>query len=149
MTKEDPTSSNLSSLVGGTGKPYAPFGAPRPPRSNVMTANKAHPQTCDSQSLFTDGGTGKPYAPLGAPRHPHTCNSSDSYGHAGNKTHAAEQRSPPVSPPWFEARPPQPLPSGTNSTQDSSGNLTQGTLNGDAHPSKAPPPATNHQKAPQ
>ena len=95
MTKEDPTSSTHTCLVGGTRKPYAPFGAPRLPRSNVMSATKAHPHTCDSQSLFTDGGTGRPYAPLGAPRHSCTFALSAPYGHAGNTAHATVQGSPP------------------------------------------------------
>ena len=139
MTKEESTSSNLSSMVGGTGKPYAPLGAPRHPRPNVMIANKAHPLTCDSRSLFTGSGTGKPYAPFGAPRHPSTCDSSDSYGHASVTTHAVKQGSPPASPPWSDACPPQPLTSGTSSTQDPADSPTQGTPNGEAHPSKAPP----------
>ena len=118
-----------------------------------MIANKAHPPTCDSHpptcdshSLFTGSGAGEPYAPFGAPRHPSTCDSSDSYGHASVTTHAVKQGSPPASPPWSDACPPQPLTSGTSSTQDPADSPTQGTPNGEAHPSKAPPshqPPTN------
>ena len=146
MPEEDPTSSKLSSMDGGTGKHYAPLGAPRPPRPNVMIFNKSHLLTCDSHSLFTGSGTGKPYAPFGAPRHPSTLDSSDFLGHASVTTHAVKLGSRPASPPWSDVCPPQPPARGASSNQNPIDNLTLTTPNSDAHPPKN---ATSHPNSQQ
>ena len=80
---------------GGAGKPYAPLGAPCPPRLDVMSVNFSHAPACVS-----------PSQPSGAPRTPRTSLSSNSLGHASVSTHALIPGSPPVSLLQSDACPP-------------------------------------------
>ena len=146
MTKKITPFSNPSHVNGGAGKPYAPLGAPCPPRLDVMSDYNSPALTCDSPSQPSGCGAGKPYAPFGASRTPRTTLSSDSLGHASVTTHALILGSPPVSSLQSDACPPtatftrEPC-----SNQEASCNQTPATPN--PNPPTCPHPSNPHKEA--
>ena len=106
MTEETSPLSFPPLVDGGAGKPYAPLGAPRPPRSPVMSIDYPPTLACDSPSLTPGHGAGNSSSPFEAPRTPRTPLSNCSFGHASVSTHALVLGSPPAPSLQSDARPP-------------------------------------------
>ena len=89
-------------MEGGTGRPYAPFGALRPLCDTPMSKQK-HTSTTYPHSLLLEGGTGRPYAPFGALRP--LCNTLmmnfESHDHSRNHSAQEGLEPTPAPPPYF------------------------------------------------
>ena len=132
-------------MDGGAGKPYAPLGAPRPPRPIVMSADNSPILTCNSPSQPSGCGAGIPHAPFGAPRIPRATLSSVPLGHASVTTHALIPGSPPVSLLQSDACPPTAtFTRGPSSNQEANGNQTLATPSRD--PLACPNPVNPHKE---
>ena len=106
MTEETTPLSFPPLVDGGAGKPYAPLGAPRLPRSLVMSIDYPPTLACDSPSLTPGHGAGNSSSPFEAPRTPRTSLSNRSFGHASVTTHALVLGSPPAPSLQSDACPP-------------------------------------------